>query len=559
MPTWPIDLQGLHGAKGAGAAIPGCLLGHGGINAKNLGGSVRLLCGVIVLLSACGGGGGGGGLGGIDRAPSGLNMFMGLEPLDDGTALPTWTGVPVYQVRWTDDAGGAVPSSYGYAQIDYGVAASTTEVGAAFVAEIEGDADAFFVDALALIGGNGRIDVYCLPPAPGVYEAELRAQIEGFPGWSELRLRCEAVEDYAMFLSSVAVGYGANNEALLLTDGTRFDMSTMSEIPTPSGQVFDPPSYVSPLADDGKTGVRAMFDASGDPFGYYYWNAEDGSLTPVLSEAEAADVLNWMGAQHAAISADGQTVAMSSYKTGLFVKDRRSGALSQAPGAGDGYDGLEIFGVTASGGEVIFGRALPQFGRQNAASLWAYDPQTGEVSPMLPPNAAVVLSDLDWVNQVRLDAEAKRVLVGSAYYGTFRGYVVDREADTVRPVFEGVEAHAEAREGASSTLNPVLTMTSLSRSGRYAAAAYARYEDLTYWAGSQFVFIEDLETGELFSVGWMPDGAALSGDGWILRDAVVTDDGLAAAFNAAWSGGVSGEAFGFAVVVPRSMWIPVDR
>jgi hypothetical protein len=282
-------------------------------------------------------------------------------------------------------------------------------------------------------------------------------------------------------------------------------------------------------------------------------------MTPVLTETEAAEVLDWMGAQHAAISADGQTIAMSSYKTGLFVKDRRAGALAQVPDAGDGYWGLEIFGVTASGGEVLFGRALPQLARQNAASLWSYDTQTGTVAPMLPPNAAVELADLDWVNQVRFDAEAERVVVGSAYYGTFRGYLVDRKADTVRPVMEGVEAHAEGREGPSDTLNPVLTMTSLTRSGRYLAATYARFEDLTYWAGSQFVFIEDLETGELFSVGWMPDGTALSGDGWIPRDAVVTDDGLAVAFTANWSGGVSGEVFYFTAVVPRSLWVPVER
>ncbi|MFM2161307.1 MAG: hypothetical protein RLZZ383_819, partial [Pseudomonadota bacterium] len=223
---------------------------------------MRLLCGAAALIAACGGGGGAG-LGGIDRAPSGLNMSIGLEPVEDGTALPTWTGVPVYQVRWSDDSGGSVASSYGYAQIDYGVASSYTDVGASFVAEIEGDTDAFFVDALALIGGNGRIDVYCVPPAPGVYEAELRAQIEGFEGWSELRLRCEAVDDYAMYLGAVAGGYGPNNEGLLLNSGARFDLSTMSQVGGPSAPIFQPPSYLSTLADDGKTGVRAMFDASG--------------------------------------------------------------------------------------------------------------------------------------------------------------------------------------------------------------------------------------------------------------------------------------------------------
>jgi hypothetical protein len=519
---------------------------------------MRLWLGLAALIAACGGAGGGQGLGGIDRAPSGLDMWIDLAPVADGTALPAWTGVPVDQVRWTSDLGGSVSSNYAHAQIDYTVTATMGDVGAVFVPEIEGDVDAFYVEALGLIGGGGRIDVYCLPPAPGVYEAELRAQIEGYTGWAELRLRCEATTDTAMFLQTLEQGFGETNQAILLRDGVRYDLIAQQRMAGPGSGVVIPPSYLGTLADDGVTGIRAMFDASGDPFGFYTWDALDGSLTPLLTEAEAAEHLDWMGAHNAALSADGQMAALSSYRSGVFLKDRSTGAILPVPEAGQGAWGLEIFGVTASGGEAFYGRALPQVGHLNRDALWAVDTATGQVSPAIGPNAAATIGELDWVNQFAFDSEGQRVVVGSSYFGAFEGYVVDRAADTARPVLEGIYAHADAREGNAAT-NPVVTMTSLSRSGRYLAAVLNRWEDAYDWAGTHFVFVEDLETGELFSVGWLPDGTALSGDGWTMREAVVTDDGSAVAFNATWTGGLGGGLVEFAIVVPRRAWVPVER
>lgn len=487
-------------------------------------------------------------------------MEIGTTPIEDGATLETWVGVPVRQVRWPDTVGAGVRSHFGHVQVEYKVAASMGDVAAVFEAEIAGDTEAFSMDAMGLIGGGGRVVFTCTPPAVGSYTAELRGRIMGSSGWSQLRVTCEAVDDYAIVPGTIRAPFGEAGAGILLSTGERYDSLARDFLPvSSSGDRAAPPSILG-VSDDGATALRVMFDASSDPHGFYLWDIASDVDTPLLTEAEVAEHLDWMGAHSGALSADGGTAALATSRSGVFAKNLKTGAIQRAPGAGDGTWGLELFGVTAKGEEVIFGRATPALGHLNVEALWSFDAAAGMTGPLLGPSARVSLADLDWVNQVKFDSDARRLLVGSSYFGTFRGYRVDRDSDTVAPVLEGILAHADEREGAKPTVTPVPTMTSLSRSGRYVAAVLNRWDDLDYWFGSRFVFVEDLETNELFSVGFLPDGSKLSGDGWFVESAQVRDDGQSVAFSANWRNGPKGEIFGpFTLVVPRRMWVSVAR
>jgi len=350
------------------------------------------------------------------------------------------------------------------------------------------------------------------------------------------------------------------SEGLLLGTGERYDTTARAFLPAKANGDRTAPPYLLGVTDDGATALRAMSDVSSDPYGFYLWDIASNVYTAALTKAEVAAHIDWMGSHSAALSADGATGALATFRSGVLVKNFGTGTLTPVPGAGDGTWGLDLFGVTKAGEEVLFGRATPALGHLNVEALWSFDTSKGVTAPLLGSAARMALADLDWINQVRFDGDASRLLVGSSYFGTFRGYRVDRKTDTVAPVLDGILAHADEREGKAATSIPVPTMTSFSRSGRYVGAVLNRWDDATYWRGSRFVFVEDLETGELFSVGFLPDGSKLSADGWLVESAVVRDDGEAAAFSANWRNGPKGEIFGpFTVVVPRRMWVAVKR
>lgn len=510
----------------------------------------------IVACCACGGSSGSG----ADDGPSGLTMAIGTTPIEDGAVLAPWSGVPVRQVRWPDTVGQGVASHFGHVQVEYMVTNAMADVEARFESELVGDVAAFTVDTLGLIGGGGRVIATCTPPGAGTYHAELRGRIADSPGWAQLHLTCEAVDDYAMFPGTIRASFGPTTAGLLLSTAERYDTQAREWMPVTSTGDREAPPFLLGVTDDGNTALRAMFDASSDPHGFYLWDIPSNTSTPALTKAEATEHLDWMGAHSAALSADGNTGAFATFRSGVFVKDFTSGKLTRAPGAGDGTWGLELFGVTAAGEEVLFGRATPALGHLDVDALWSFDGTAGVTKPLLGPGVRSALADLDWINQVKFDTAARRVLVGSAYYGTFRGHRVDRDTDTVAPVLEGILAHADEREGPAPKSIPVPTMTSLSRSGRYVGAVLNRWNDGEYWSGTRFVFVEDLETDELFSVGFLPDGTKLSGDGWLVESAVVRDDGQSVAFSTSWRNGQKGEIFGpFTLVIPRRMWVPVKR
>lgn len=173
---------------------------------------------LLAWISGCG-------VGTSEGGPSGLILSIGDVPQASGTLVAEFSGVPVRQLLWPVEYGQNVQNNVAHTSIAFSRDDSVpVDVNDAFEAELVGSADVFQTEVFVFPGGAAQVDVWCIPPAVGTYETELRARIAGQPGWTGARITCAAVGDYAMIPGPLSLGFGAEGNGLLINHLNRYDL-----------------------------------------------------------------------------------------------------------------------------------------------------------------------------------------------------------------------------------------------------------------------------------------------------------------------------------------------
>lgn len=484
--------------------------------------NVYVVWGAVLLLS-CG------------ATPGPMTVNGVVLPVGDGQTLVHWENVPVANVTWAL-ASTEVQNTIGQHGLSYDLTDDARARGASISLRFEGDDQAHFEgewDTAA--GGQVFGQVRCRPTRPGSFEVAVVATVEGRE--YRARLKCDAVADYAMFLKQEPTCL--SGEQVAVSDTRLYDPVT--------GQVETSAANCRSRAASADGRVRYEVDN-----GQAYRVTRGVGREPVLTPDEQALLRNF---GVVLVSPDGATVVLGDM-SGLYVK--RDGPLTLLDAwAGTRMGSRNALAFSADGTKLVVRATLFGEGRYLQANFRVVDLVSGANTRLVPEAIAAALPAHG--NRFATNGDLTKFLWGVAENGELQLHFVDTVAGTHVRVFDDAMAHVRTLPGRAATVTPI-TLTSdltMTPDGRYAAMALNAYTAADYYAGKKGAYVVDLVEGKTWSVGVLPDGTWLSGDGWGYQPHIeLTPDGQRVLCAAAWStGGTGGSYFVVHTLVPRRMWV----
>lgn len=491
---------------------------------------MRIIFGVIgaLLLSNCGAAGPG---------PKTVNGVV--LPVGEGETLVHWKNVPVALVTWPL-ASTDVQNTIGQQGIGYELTDEARARGAAISLRFEGaEQEHFEGEWDTAAGGQVFGQVRCRPKRPGTFEVDLVATAEGRD--YRAKLRCEAVSDYAMFLQQLQTCLRGGK--VIVKEGQLYAPAT-GTLETDSWAACRGRNETA----DGATWVRVD--------GTQAWRVTRGVGETELLTAADQMLLRNFGVQ--GISPDGSTVVFGDM-SGLYVK--RDGPLTLLDAwSGTRMGSRNALAFSADGTKLVVRGAL--FGESNylQANFRVMNLVTGENTRLVPTALSADLPAHG--NRFAASADLSKFIWGLAGNGALQLHLVDAVAGTQTRIFDDAMEHVKTLPGRAAAVSPITLVSeqiALTPDGRYAALALNAYTGADYYAGKKGVYVRDLVEGKTWSVGLLPDGSWLSGDGWGYQPNLsLTADGQNVLWAVSWStGGTGGSYFTVNVLVPRRMWQPL--
>lgn len=489
---------------------------------------MRISIGVIgaLLLSNCGA---------AEPGPKTVNGVV--LPVGDGEQLVHWKNVPVALVTWPL-ASTDVQNTIGQVGISYELTDEARQRGAGIALRLEGaDQEHFEGEWETAAGGQIFGQLRCRPKRAGALEATLVAVAEGRE--YRARVRCDAVSDYAMFLQQEPACL--SGDKVSIKSGQRYD-------PTTGALETAPQTCRNRFASaDGR--VRYEVDN-----GQAYRVTLGAGREPILSPAEQAMMRNF---GVVLVSPDGNTVVFGDM-SGLYVK--RDGPLTVLDAWGGTRMGSRnALAFSADSTKLVVRGTLFGESAYLQANFRVVDLVTGENTRLIPTALSAALPAHG--NRFATNGDLTKFLWGLAQNGELQLHLVDTVAGTQVRVFDDAMTHVTTLPGRAAKVTPITLASELTATpdGRYAAMALNAYTGSDYYAGKKGAYVRDLVEGKTWSVGLLPDGSWLSGDGWGYEARLeLTDDGQNVLWAVSWStGGTGGSYFTVNVLVPRRMWQPL--
>lgn len=524
--------------------------------------------GLACLVSACGGGGGEGTGGGGSGGPSGLELVVNDETIESGGVAAELEDVPLFNVVWDPSmAGIGVANNAGMVTLDYRLTASTADALDQFRFSVDGDDDQFFADIETFPGGSAIVDFRCTPTEPGDYELTITAGMVGRSGNHVSKVRCHGITDYAMIHGKLFDTLDGHDSIRVFSGATyQHSSHTLTEFQLPSTIQTSVGAPDGTLAADGKTFVYTDPGAliANDPTKYYVYlvDIETGEVTPVLTADEVAEYVNtFYGVGRALISADANLVAMMS-PSAIIIKDLQAGSIEEVPlgvpTMTQDQPALTagIFAFSSDGSKLFYGE-------ENMTTFFAFEDlyvydRASATSELIGAPSEQAFSA---VNRFATNDAMDLFVLGAANQGSYDLRWYDKTAGVLSPLFEGALEHLATLHGTLGSI-AIPDAPSISPDGKYAAVCINSWSGTDYWGGNKGAYVQDIETGQLYSVGVLPDGTHLSGDGWSLDSINVASDGAYAVFSMLWSAGIGGglanEIGQNVIFVPRRMWVEVN-
>ncbi len=450
-------------------------------------------------------------------------------PVGDGQLLVEWTDVPVANVRWSEVT--SPQNALGTKGFLYVLDDEARKRGDVISIGLEGaDADQFEVEWSTAAGGQVYGLMHCVPTRTGLFEVSLVALVDSRS--YRAKVRCRAVSDYAMFLRLEPACFIGNR------------------VLASSGKLYDPATGTTSATSEVCYDRRVVLE------GTQAWRVTPAGREPVLTPEEQNMMRNF-GLQR--VSPDGETLVFGDM-AGLYVK---RGAAPLA--ALDAWPGAQV----ASRNSLVFSddsarlvvRSTMNFESEYLQRLWrVMDLSAGTNVPLLPESLSAALPAHG--NRWAFSRDLSKFLWGLSANGALDLHFIDAAAGTQTRVFDDALTHVETLPG-SAPKESYIVLTgdqpTLTPDGRYAALSVNAFTGVDYYGGRKGVYVRDLVEGRTWSVGVLPDGSWLSGDGWGYQPRVsLTDDGQNVLWAAAWSPGGAGNGYFIVeVLVPRRLWKPL--
>lgn len=517
-----------------------------------------------LILSSCGGSGSSGEEGDPGESwsgdkgnpPSELTVLVGTEKIETGTIAFDFKNVPIYSIFWDERLGSEIFNSVG--------------TGGGVIVSVDGDeragpplaqpellgegAEAFRVSVDASLPTSFAFRVECVPPRAGVFTATLSSGLLSSEGRHHLRMRCEAVDDYAMVPGEMV--FVDPYEDFLIT-GPNFN-STRHWSAT-SGELTDADPFYANLRQKGLSRATPFVHAGSSlVLGTDLVDLKEKTSESILTTEELELLQPIVGQLFA--NFDGTAFAFATNDKKLARKKTGQPLESFEPAAvADPRIGAyKVFHIS-NDGESIYYYFDTGFGVVFDQVSWRLDCKTGESErwSLQDPSGAPLSDAPTSAKTILFTEDESQVIVLHSLQGQIGVFVYDTEAHSVRPIFEGVFEHLSTLPGRTGSI-ALVTELRLSPDDRYLSLGVNYFSGVDYWGGPKAAYVYDLVEDAMYSIGVLADGSPISGDGWGYEDTAVSMDGTTAYASVMWSGGVSREVIpSFTLAVPRSQWVRV--